>query len=107
MIEAPDGTPPFVALQTDINGNDVTSAFLFDTSDPADGFADEVRLFTGAPVDPATVLLGDFTYTGGNDFDSIAINASGQQITLTFPSGSNLPVSQQPDRHLHRPRQQR
>jgi len=93
MIEAPDGTPPFVADQTDINGNDVTSAFLFDTSDPADGFADEVRLFTGAPVDPATVLLGDFAFNGGTDFDSIAINASGQQITLTFPSGSNLPLS--------------
>ncbi len=90
---APDATPPFVALQTDINGNDVLSAFLFDTSDPADGFADEVRLFTGAPVDPATVLLGDFSYSGGEDFDSVAVNASGQQITLTFPSGSQLPLA--------------
>jgi len=90
---APDATPPFVALQTDINGNDVLSAFLFDTSDPADGFANEVRLFTGAPVDPATVLLGDFSYSGGEDFDSIEVNASGQQITLTFPSGAQLPLA--------------
>ncbi len=91
-FDAPDATPPFVALQTDINGNDVLSAFLFDTTEPADGFADEVRLFTGAPVDPATVQIGDFTFNG-DDFDTLDINPAGQQITLTFPSDANLPIS--------------
>ncbi len=91
---APDGTAPFVALQTDINGNDVLSAFNFDTND--DGFANEVRLFTSNPTDPATVRRGDFTFNGGTDFVDPPMGTdlvSGTQIVLTLPASPQIAVS--------------
>lgn len=88
-LDAPDGTPPFVALQTDINGSDVLSAFNFSTDD--NDFADEVRLFTDVPVDPATVQVGDFTFNGGMDFD--LVSASGTQIVLTLPDSPQISVA--------------
>jgi len=91
QLDAPDRTPPFVARQTDINGNNVLGAYLFDLDD--DGFADEARLFTSVGVDEATVQLGDFAYSGGEEFDTVAVNPAGTQITLTFAAGANIPVS--------------
>lgn len=95
-LTAADGTSPFVALQTDINGVTRQSAFLFDSDD--DGFADGVRLFTDSPVDAATVLVGDFTHSGGDDFrepvmGEETVNAAGTQITLFFMTGANIPSS--------------
>jgi hypothetical protein len=81
-VTVDDSTAPYIALQKDVNGDDVLSAFLIDQD--SDGFADLIRLvFTkdiGSTVDDA-----DFSVQSVDQGDT-SVSTSDNVVTIALPS---------------------
>ncbi len=85
-----DRTGPYVALQFDVNGVVIDSAFLVDETEDGE-FAERVDLFFTCDLDASTVQVEDFTVQG-IDADDLTLALSGQVVSLSFPT-SLIPLS--------------
>lgn len=86
-IAATNRTAPYVALQSDVNGNTIDSVFMIDTD--ADTFANRIDLYFTEPVAASTVQIEDFSVQGVTTAALAAANPTftptGNRISINLP----------------------
>ncbi len=71
---------PYMPLITDVNGDQIFSAFLFDAN--ANGFGDSIRITMNQPIDTATVQVSDFTLSLGT-INTVAVQGTDIVLNIT------------------------
>ncbi len=91
-VPATNRTAPFIALQSDVNGNDILSAFLVDEN--GNGFAERIDLFFTEAIDN-NVEDDNFSVQGVDDAD-VTASVNNSVVSLALPTDT-VPVSSNVD----------